>query len=645
MFNLFRSKGRGVKLMLGGLLFMVALSMLLYLVPNYTDPNQLNGTDPVLLQVGSKKVKLSEAQRDFQQLVAGRGVPAEMMAVYLPQFIDGQKLEYAAIEAARRMGLTATDDEVVETLSQTQAFAPFFKDGKLIRRAEFEAAIAARGGTADQIFDLIRDQIVVTKLRDVIAENTVVTPKELEDEYKRKYERVTIDYVAFTDRDLRSQVVVSDADIQKQYEANKAQYQQPEKYAFRVVVLSQDKLSANLKITEAELRAQYAAAIENFRSPEQVHARHILLGIEGKSDSEKKAIRAKAEDLAKQARGGADFAELAKKNSEDSGNASLGGDLGTFARGAMEKPFEDAAFALKANEVSGAVETRFGYHIIQVVEKTPSKVTPFENVRADIERELRNSKVVETVATAKSQLRAELLKNPGGAAEIAKKFDAELISVSEASRGEAIPTLGVSPEIDGVLPGLQPGGVSEVLTIPGDRAVVAILDKKIPGRPSTLDEAKAAIRESLLTSGATKLLAERSKEAAERVRKGEDIRVVGKALGGQVDGATNFGITDSIPGIGPALFLQEAFQKGTGSVIGPTAVSGRTIIAKVIAKSEADMAALAGERAQLLRGLKGARAQQTNQLWMDSIVRELTAKGEITVNQAAMQQLISQMAR
>jgi peptidyl-prolyl cis-trans isomerase D len=644
MFNLFRSKGRGVKLMLGGLLFMVALSMLLYLVPNYTDPNKLTG-DPVVLQVGSKKLKMSDAQKEFQQLVAGRGVPPEMMTVYLPQYIESQKSEYAAIEAARLMGLTASDDEILETITQTQAFAPFFKDGKLVRRAEFEAAIAARGGTPEQLFEVIRDQIVKVKLQDVIAENTVITPKELEDEYKRKYERATIDYISFTERDLRSAVVVTDADIQKQFEANKAQYQQPEKFAFRVVVLSQDKVAAGLKVSEPELRAQYAAAIDNFRSPEQVHARHILLGTEGKSDSEKKAIRAKAEDLAKQAKGGADFAELAKKNSEDSGNASLGGDLGTFPKGQMDKAFEDAAFALKPNEVSGVVESRFGYHIIQLVEKIPSKITPFESVKADLERELRNSKIAETMSTAKSQMRAELLRNPAGAADIAKKYNAEVITVTEGSRGDAIPTLGVSPEIDGALPALQPNGVSEVLTLPGDRSVVAIMDKRIPGRPSTLDEAKAKIREVLTTDGAAKLLKERSAEAGERIRKGEDIHAVGKALGGQVDGATNFGITDSIPGIGPALFLQEAFTKGIGAVIGPLPVQGRTLIAKVISKTNADMAGLANERAQLLAGLKGARAQQTNQLWMDSIVRQLTAKGEIVVNDAAIKQLVSQISR
>ncbi len=644
MFNLFRSKGRGVKLMLGGLLFMVALSMLLYLVPNYTDPNQVTG-DPVVLQVGESKLKLSEAQNEFQQSVAGRGVPAEMLAVYFPQYLESRKLSFAATEVARQMGITATDDEVLEVVMGAQDFAPFFKDGKLIRRAEFEAALASRGGTPEMLFSQIRDQMRTVKLLDVIAENTVVTPKELEEEYKRKYERATVDYISFTERDLRSAVVLTDADIQKQYDANKATYQEPEKYAFRAVVLSQDKVAANLKISDAELRAQYAAAVDNFRSPEQVHARHILLGIDGKSDAEKKTILAKAEGLIKQAKGGADFAELAKKNSEDSGNASLGGDLGTFGRGQMDKAFEDAAFGLKAGEVSGVVTSKFGYHIIQVVEKIPSKVTPFENVKVDLERELRVSKVAEAMAAAKTQLHDELVKFPVGAAEVAKKFNAEVVTVSESSRGDAIPTLGVTPEIDGVLPGLKAGGVTDAITIPGDRAVVVLMDKRIPGRQSTLDEAKAKIREAMIGAGSVKLVAERSKEAAERVRKGEDIRAVGKALGGQVDGATNFGITDSIPGIGPAVLLKDAFTKRVGDVLGPLNVQGRMMVVKVVAKTEADMAGLAAERGTILTGIKTARAQQTNQLWMDSIVKKLTADGQIVVNDAAVKQMVSQISR
>jgi peptidyl-prolyl cis-trans isomerase D len=565
------------------------------------------------------------------------------MNVYFPQYVDERKLYYAAVEQARRLGITATDDEVLEALLTTPGLAPYFKDGKLVRRAEFEAMVASKGGNLDELLSQMREQILMVKLQDVVAENTIVTPKELEEEYKRKYERATVDYLSLTEADVRSGVTVTDADIQKQYDANKAAYQEAEKFGFRVLVLSQDKVSASLQVSEQELRTQYAAALDNFRSAEQVHARHILLATDGKSDAEKKTIRTKADDLLKQAKGGADFAELAKKNSEDSGNASLGGDLGTFPRGQMVKEFEAAAFSMKPNEISGIVTTQFGYHIIQVLERIPSKVTPFENVRADLEREFRTSKLADSLQTTKTQLRADVLKNPAGAAEIAKKFGAEVVTVTDVARGGAIPTLGVTPEIDSVLPALQPNGVSEVLTLPGDRAAVVILDKRTPGRQSTIAEATASIREQLLASGAAKLLTGRAQQAVDRLKKGEDIQAVAKSLGAKVDGASNFGITDSLPGIGPAVFLREAFSKGSGTVIGPTLSQGRTVVAKVISKTDADMAGLPGEREVLLTGLKSARAQQTNRLWMDSLVRNLTDSGDIVVNQAAMQQAIGGM--
>jgi peptidyl-prolyl cis-trans isomerase D len=291
------------------------------------------------------------------------------------------------------------------------------------------------------------------------------------------------------------------------------------------------------------------------------------------------------------------------------------------------------------------VTTQFGYHVIQLVEKIPSKVTPFEAVRDDLERELRASKVFETMQTAQNQMRTDLLKDPAAAAEVAKKFNADLITVAEASRGDAIPTLGVTPEIDGLLPALQPGGVTEVVAIPGDRAVVAVLDKRTPGRPSTLDEARASIREQLITAGAAKLLAERSKEAGERVRKGEAVEAVARALGAKVDGASNFSMNDTIPGIGPALFLEDAFSKGVGTVVGPTVMQGRTVVAKVVGKTEADMATFEFERPALLAELKSARARQNDTLWMDSIVRDLTDKGDLVLNEAAAQQIVSQLSR
>lgn len=638
MFNFFRSQGKAAKYLLGFLLTLVALSMLLYLVPNYN--NQTSSANPVLLEVGTRKVTATEATQGYQAYVQGR-VPTEMMRLYFPQYLNEMKMQYAALEEAKRLGITASDDEVLDTLIETPTFAPYFQDGKLVRRAEFEALLAQQGLTPEKVFDELRNQMMLVKLRDAILESTVVTPKEVEAEYKRKYERATVDYVGLSEADMRSKVNLSEDDIRKSWEAEKAQYTQPEKYSFRVAVLSKDKVAAGMQVSEQELRAAYTSSLDNFRTPEQVRARHILVATADKSDADKKTLKAKAEDIAKQAQGGADFAELAKKFSDDSGNAPNGGDLGTFGRGQMVKEFEDSAFSMQPGQVSGVVTTQFGYHIIKVEEKIPSKVTPFEQVKADLEKELKQSKVGDSMQKASADLRAELAKDPAGAADIAKKYGAELVNVTDAAKGTAIPTIGVTPELDNVLPTLQPNGVSPLVTIPGDRAAVAILDKKTPGRPSTYEEVKAQVREKLMLTAAKKLLDDRAKEVGERARKGEDLNAIAKGLGLKVETATDFSIVDNLPGLGVAYYFQQAFTAPAGTIIGPATMSNRTVIARVVGKKEADMNALAGERKDLLLGLKAARAQQTNTLWMDAMVKKMEEAGKIKVYQDQVDKVLA----
>ena len=269
MFNFFRSQGKAAKYLLGFLLSLVGLSMLLYLVPNYN--NSTNSSNPVLLEVGKTKLLANEAMAIFQQQTNGK-VPAEMVKIYFPQFINERVMLLAALEEARKLGITAGDGEVVETLAQVPAFAQFFENGKLVRRQEFEAALAQQGYTVDKVFEELRNQATLTKLRDVILENTVITPREVEENYKHKYERATVDYIGLSEADMRSKINVSEDEVRKTWEGEKASYTQPEKYSYRVVVLSQDKVAQTLTVTDKELRDAYSGAIDNFRTPDQVHA-------------------------------------------------------------------------------------------------------------------------------------------------------------------------------------------------------------------------------------------------------------------------------------------------------------------------------------------------------------------------------------
>jgi peptidyl-prolyl cis-trans isomerase D len=637
MFDLFRSSDKVKKYVLGGLLTLVALSMVTYLIPNYSTGTTT--TDPVLADIAGKKVTALEAQQLFQKYSQGR-IPPDLLEIYLPQFVEQMVSERAALYEANRLGITATDDEALSRIVAN--YPQYFPNGSLASKDQFEAALAQQGITLQDIVDEARNQVILTKMQSAVLGSIVVTPKDIEDEYRKRYEKMKIQYIAFPPAKFRDQAKPTDEEVRKFYDTNKASFAQQAKMAYQVVVLDQDKVAATINVTDEQLRSAYSSSLDNFRMPERVHARHILLKTDGKSDAEKKALHAKAEDLLKQLKGGADFAELAKKNSDDS-SKEQGGDLGWFTHGQMVAEFDTAAFALKPKELSGVVTSQFGYHIIQTLEKDPAKLKPFEEVKDELAKEVRAQAVTEKMQTLGDQMRADLVKSPKSAAEVAKKYGADLIVMPSASPGEAIPGLGVNPEIDSTLASMKPDEVSSELVLPNNRMAVVILNSRIPGRPSEFSEVQAQIRDKLVNDKAAKLAADGAKDAAERLKKGEDIAKVAKSMQLEVTTSSSFGRADSIDGLGPASTLGDAFGTQLGGVMGPMPIQGRNIVAKVTEKSEADMAALPVEHDTLLTQLKQKKAQDRNSLLMDGILAKLTSEGKVTVNQKEIQNMVASM--
>lgn len=639
MFDLFRSPDKVKKYILGGLLTIVALSMVTYLIPNYNLGSTTTTNNSVLAEVGGQKITAQEAQQQFEKYSSGR-IPPDLMEVYLPQFVQQLISQRAALYEANRLGITATDDEALAGL--VADFPQFFPNGTLASKDQFEAALAQQGITLQDVVDQARDQVILGKLQSAVLGSVVVTPKEIEDEFRKKNEKAKIQYIAFPPAKFRDQVKPTDEEERKYYESAKASFMQPEKLSYQVVVLDQEKVAAAIQVTDAQLRAAYSNSLDNFRMPERVHARHILLKTDGKSDAEKKALKAKAEDLLKQLKNGADFAELAKKYSED-GTKDQGGDLGWFTHGQMVPEFDSAAFALKPKELSGVVTSQFGYHIIQVLEKDPAKLKPFEDVKDQLAKEVRDQSVTDKMQMLGDQMHAALVQSPKSPEEVAKKFGAEVFTMSSVADGAPIPTLGVNPEIDNALVGMKPDQVSDLLYLANNRVAVAILNGRTPGRPSEFNEVQAQIRDKLVTEKSSQIAADRAKEAAERLKKGEDINKIAKSMNLEVTTSSMFGRADSVEGLGPAAALGDVFATPAGGVLGPIPVQGRSIVAKVTDKADADLTSLPVEHDTLLAQLKQKKAQDRASLLMDGILAQLTSEGKVKVNQKEIQNLVASL--
>jgi peptidyl-prolyl cis-trans isomerase D len=638
MFDLFRSRDKVIRYLLGGVLIIVAASMVTYLIPGYGTSGTINNS-PVIADVGGQKITALAAQQKFEQIARGSNIPAEMADVYFPQFVDQMILQRAAVYQARRMGLTVSDDEVITGMATN--LPQFFPGGVLTSRDQLEQFFAQQGQTLDEAIQDMRDQLLLRKLEDALLVTTVVKPKEIEDEFKHKYEKAKVEYIAFPPDKFRSKVSVSPQQVRAEFDRTRTNYTMPEKDTYQVVVLDQAKVESTMEVSDAQLRQAYAASMDNFRMPERIHARHILLKTDGKSNAEKAQLKAKAEDLIKQLRGGADFAELAKKYSEDPGSGQKGGDLDWLVKGQTVPEFETAAFALKPNEISNVVTSQFGYHIIQVLAHEPARVKPFEEVKAQLADELRKQGVTEKMQSLSDQIHAALVKDPKSAPAVAKQYGAEVVAMKDAQLGDPIPTLGPTPEIDGVLQLMKPGQVSEAIVLPSNRIAVVVLENKTPPRNAEFDEVQDKVKGKLISSLAEKAASDKAKEAADRLTKGEDIRKVAQSMGLEVVTSSEFGINDSVEGLGAAVYVQDAFTKPVGAILGPSMINGREVVSKVTDKVPASMAAFPAERASLLKDLKQKRATERQDLLLDSILTKLVNEGKVRVYRDEIQKMVA----
>jgi parvulin-like peptidyl-prolyl isomerase len=161
------------------------------------------------------------------------------------------------------------------------------------------------------------------------------------------------------------------------------------------------------EVTDAELEAYYRDNERRLTLPEQVRVRHILLTWKplGTRD-DRAAVLAQMAPILEQARGGADFAALAREHSEDSATVPNGGDTGLFHRGQMVPAFEEVAFALAPGEVSDMVETPFGVHILRLEERREARLLPLDEIREQLREHIREERMEAAVADELARLRA-----------------------------------------------------------------------------------------------------------------------------------------------------------------------------------------------------------------------------------------------
>ena len=390
MFEFVRRNTRILQLIL---VLLILPSFVLVGMEGYSQFTDGAGT---VAKVGKQKVSQQEwdnAHRNFVERQRSQRPDLDISLFDQPevkqQSLDALIREYVLLMAANDQHLTVPAGRIMRIFANDPQFAALRNPDGTVNKALLEA----RGMSPLQLETMLRQELTVAQVLGGVQMSSHGAQQSTRAAVDALFQVRDVQWVKFEPKAYMAQLNPTAEQLQAFYKdpANAAWLTTPEQADVQYVVLDLDTLKARVSVSDDELRRSYKENIQRYSTPEERRASHILIKAEASASAdEKKAARAKAEQLLAQLqKNPAQFAELARKNSDDPGSGANGGDLDFFARGDMVKPFEEAAYGLKPGQISGLVESEFGFHIIQLTGVRGGETKPFEAVRAEIEDDAR----------------------------------------------------------------------------------------------------------------------------------------------------------------------------------------------------------------------------------------------------------------
>ena len=358
------------------------------------------------------------------------------------QSLESLVRERVLLAAVARQNLLTSDERMLRFFRADPQFA-FLRnpDGSVNKDL-----LQAQGLSSEQFAQRLRQDIAVGQVLNSVGATAIAPASVASAALDAYFQQREIQVVRFETKELAKAIDPSDADLQAYYAdpANAAQFQAAERADIEYVVLDVDAMSKGVRLGEEDLRKYYEQNIARYSAPEERRASHILIKADASAPAAERAkARQKAEALlAELKKNPAAFADMARRHSQDPGSAANGGDLDFFGRGAMVKPFEDAAFSLQPGAISGVVESDFGYHIIRLAAIRGGEKKSFDGVRRDIETEVRRELAQKKFSEAAADFGNIVYEQSDSLKPVADKFGLEIRRERNVERKPAPTAIG-----------------------------------------------------------------------------------------------------------------------------------------------------------------------------------------------------------
>ena len=488
----------------------------------------MGSSGATVAKVGSQKITQTEWDEAHKREV-------DRMRASMPnldvKFFDTPQARYATLErlvrdrvlsdAVQTAHLSTTDARLARELQQNPTIAALRKPDGSLDMERYRQLAASIGLTPEGLEAQVRSDLSTRQLESGVVASAFATKVVTNVVMKALFEKREVQIVAFQPAAFAAKVSLADADIEAYYKENAAKFQAPEAANIEYVVLDLDAIKKTMVLNESDLKTYYEQNAARFSGKEERRASHILLNAaKDAPQAERQKAKAQAQALLEQVRKAPQsFADVARKNSQDTGSAPTGGDLDLFARGAMVKPFEDAAFAMKKGDISDVVESDFGFHIIQLTDVKTPKQRSFEELRPGMEAELKTQQAQSKYAELAEVFTNSVYEQSDSLKPVAERLKLEVKTANNIQRS-AMPGAGgvlANPKFLAAVfsaDSLEKKRNTEAVEIAANQLVSARIVQYTPARTLPLAEVRSSVRERLLAKRSAELA---RKEGAEKL--------------------------------------------------------------------------------------------------------------------------------
>ncbi len=531
--------------------------------------------------------KVSQAAR--QQMQRSRYPDNPMIERMVEQQV-GQRLvqQQILIAEAERLGIHASDEDVVQFLHLGQFGEYLFPNGNFIGEDRYNNFVATQFNMSVQEFESeVKQSIVIRRLQALVTAGVAVSDKEVRDSYRKQNIKIKFDYAVISSDDLRKSINPSDADLEAFFKKNAARYATavPEQRKITYFAFTPNEIPGGVpQPTQQEMQQYFSAHQSEYSIPEQARARHILIkvaqGADAKTDA---AAKAKADDLLKQIQGGANFADLASKNSEDPGSKDKGGELGFARRGMMVPEFDNAIFTQKIGDTE-IVKTQFGYHIVQVEERQPAHSQSINEVLPTIQMTLTRQKAAKAEQDYAQALTTEAIKN--GMEKTAAAHHLELATTPLLGSKDVIAALPDSSQILSKAFESKQGDPPQSAST-GEGYAVFQVTGVAPAHAPDFAPWKSHVEDDYRSEQLPILLNQKTQELANKAKASNDLAKAAKEVGATFKTSDLVGDSGQVPDFGQVgQVAPQLFDLAVGAISGPINAGRTGVVVKILDKQE-----------------------------------------------------------